>query len=213
MHSPPTLPLMVRVHELFTGHVGDAAAAALAPHLLLVYTGRTRLAKDLLQRVLRCASRVRPTNLLRITRRRRVRRRQWSIRDAAMHTAVWQLRLNAAEMAARLAGVCRHAPYTRTMSTRTGSLNFLPCGCTACFIRVFVSYCARAAQQLAARRRTLQRATCPASARACLCTGNKRSSWHRERSLRALLRCLLRSRRTCMARRCAAPAAAGSSFS
>jgi fucokinase len=60
---------------------GPSLASFLDAHLLLVYTGRTRLAKNLLQRVLR----------------------QWAVRDAAVTRRVAELRANAADMTAALA--------------------------------------------------------------------------------------------------------------
>lgn len=61
----------------------DALASFLDAHLLLIYTGKTRLAKNLLQRVLR----------------------QWAMRDNAVTQRVAALRTNAVTMAGALAAL------------------------------------------------------------------------------------------------------------
>lgn len=88
----PALPVEVRVMPLSGGGATTAAAAAsfsppslcdkLDAHLFLVYTGKTRLAKHLLQRVLR----------------------QWAVRENGITSTVDNLRRTAAAMAQALAG-------------------------------------------------------------------------------------------------------------
>jgi len=86
----PQLPVEVRVMPLLTGQASSASISnpfappalcdKLDAHLFLLYTGKTRLAKHLLQRVLR----------------------QWAVRENGITSTVENLRLTAATMAGAL---------------------------------------------------------------------------------------------------------------
>ena len=76
--SEPALPLRVRVVPVETAGAPSGAPSFLDDRLFLIYTGKTRLAKDLLQRVLR----------------------QWALRDNGVTSLVAGLRTNAVKMAA-----------------------------------------------------------------------------------------------------------------